>query len=182
MPHPAHPSIQYPTHECAWSVFDVLFQLTVAVLACLLFLASAIPMPFNAAALPGGWHYNGDVGRSRFCCCCIGCCWVPGGWHYNGNVGRFCFCSCCWVSRRVALQRRCRIILLLLLSYSQRMHFNEDVDWSGFYCCCCCCYLGTPLFFHLFLTYHHLFRAPNFAIAEHTWPGLVNKEFTFGGK
>jgi len=63
------------------------FLLTVAVLACLLFVASAIPMPFNAAALPGGWHYNGDVGR-----------------------------------------------------------------------------------------------APNFAIAEHTWPGLVNKEFTFGGK
>ena len=157
MPHPAHPSIQYPTHECAWSVFDVLFQLTVAVLACLLFLASAIPMPFNAAALPGGWHYNGDVGRSRFCCCCCGCCW--------------------------ALQRRCRTILLLFLSYSQRMHFNEDVDWSGFYCCCCC-YLGTPLFFllNLFLTSHHLFRAPNFAIAEHTWPGLVNKEFTFGGK
>ena len=23
-------------------------------------------MPFNAAALPGGWHYNGDVGRSCF--------------------------------------------------------------------------------------------------------------------
>ena len=51
-------------------------------------------------------------------------------------------------SRRVALQWRWRIILLLLLSYSQRMHFNEDVDWSGFYCCCCC-YLGTPLFFLL---------------------------------
>ena len=44
----------------------MLFQLTVAVLACLLFLASAIPMPFNAAALPGGWHYNGDVGRSCY--------------------------------------------------------------------------------------------------------------------
>ena len=42
------------------------FQLTIAVLACLLFIASAIPMPFNAAALPGGWHYNGDVGRSWF--------------------------------------------------------------------------------------------------------------------
>ena len=106
IPHPAHPFIQ------STRSFDVLFQLTVAVLACLLFLASAIPMPFNAAALPGGWHYNGDVGRSRFCCCCIGCCWVPGGGHYNGNVGRFCFCGCCWV-------------------YGG-WHYNGDV------CCCCC--------------------------------------------
>ena len=36
-------------------------QLALVVLACLLLIASAIP--FNAAALPGGWHYNGDVGR-----------------------------------------------------------------------------------------------------------------------
>merc|ERR1712032_1135405 len=41
--------------------------LAVVVLACLLFLASAIPMPFNAQALPGAWHYNGDVARSCFC-------------------------------------------------------------------------------------------------------------------
>ena len=25
-------------------------------------------------------------------------------------------------------------------------------------------------------------RKPNLAIAEHTWPGLVKKELTFGGK
>ena len=36
-------------------------QVALVVLACLLFVASAIP--FNAAALPGGWHYNGDVAR-----------------------------------------------------------------------------------------------------------------------
>ena len=51
------------------------FQLTIAVLACLLFIASAIPMPFNAAALPGGWHYNGDVGRSWFLLLLMLCSW-----------------------------------------------------------------------------------------------------------
>ena len=53
---------------CIVNLNSLLIQLTVVVLACLLFLASAIPMPFNAQALPGAWHYNGDVARSCFCC------------------------------------------------------------------------------------------------------------------
>ena len=53
---------------CIVNFNSLLIQLAVVVLACLLFLASAIPMPFNAQALPGAWHYNGDVARSCFCC------------------------------------------------------------------------------------------------------------------
>ena len=51
-------------------------------------------MPFNAAALPGGWHYNGDVGRS--CCCCM---WLL----------LLLFCS-----SNVALQERCCMTVLSL--------------------------------------------------------------------
>ena len=46
---------------------SVTIQLTVAVLAFFWFIfVDAVPMPFNAQALPGGWHYNGDVARSCF--------------------------------------------------------------------------------------------------------------------
>merc|ERR1712107_371590 len=59
-----------PTHGCTQVLFLGCTEWTsqisgqqpfLVVLACLLFVASAIP--FNAAALPGGWHYNGDVAR-----------------------------------------------------------------------------------------------------------------------
>ena len=37
-------------------------QVVLLLVAC--FLGVAFCLPFNAAALPGGWHYNGDVART----------------------------------------------------------------------------------------------------------------------
>ena len=39
----------------------MLFQIVFLLAACLLAVVCALP--FNAAALPGAWHYNGDVAR-----------------------------------------------------------------------------------------------------------------------
>ena len=51
---------------CVCIFKSVTIQLTVAILAFFWFIfVDAVPMPFNAQALPGGWHYNGDV--ARFC-------------------------------------------------------------------------------------------------------------------
>jgi len=39
-------------------------KLLMVCLAVLLFAAVALAAPFNAAVLPGGWFYNGDVARA----------------------------------------------------------------------------------------------------------------------
>ena len=39
-------------------------NLQVVLLLAACFLGLAFCLPFNAAALPGGWHYNGDVART----------------------------------------------------------------------------------------------------------------------
>ena len=41
-----------------------MFRLLVVLLLTTCLLACVSCLPFNAAALPGGWHYNGDVGRA----------------------------------------------------------------------------------------------------------------------
>ena len=89
---------------CIVNFNSLLIQLTVVVLACLLFLASAIPMPFNAQALPGAWHYNGDVARSCFCCI-----WLLFLFSAFTSVAPF-------FARKLNLTKGCSFFLLLSVS------------------------------------------------------------------
>merc|ERR1719283_403123 len=56
----SHSMLSTMNHRAVgWMLFSILLALLV--LSCLLLVATALP--FNAAAQPGAWHYNGDVGR-----------------------------------------------------------------------------------------------------------------------
>ena len=55
---------------------NILLQVVLLLATCLLACVSCIP--FNAAALPGGWHYNGDVGRAPNLAIAVSYCYFSG--------------------------------------------------------------------------------------------------------
>ena len=56
-------------------------QVVLLLVAC--FLGVAFCLPFNAAALPGGWHYNGDVARTPNLAIAVRYTFLPFGFQFS---------------------------------------------------------------------------------------------------